>query len=409
MIRAGCCLVLLLILLPVNSVTTDMLPPVRLLDASELARAQASAQAGDPDIQPALAALRQRADQALTRGPYTVTAKTVAPPSGDVHDYISLSIYWWPDPAQASGQPYLQRDGVRNPEADDASRYDANSLGRMVSDVETLSLTYFLTGEERYGGYAARLLQTWFLTPKTRMRPNFQFAQIIPGRDAIRGIGIIESRRFTAIVDSVALLEGCACWSAGDQQALRQWFAEFAAWLRTSPHGQMESRTTNNHAVWYDVQVLDFALFTGDTSLATSLADSAKERIAAQIASDGSMPRELARTRSFHYTNFNLQAFAELATLSQQVDVDLWAYQSPDSNASIRSALDFVLPYVDGTSPWPYEEIAPVNAFQETAQLLRRAAQAYPDATSYDTVLSTISADRSPLDLLRLKLGYWPA
>ena len=223
-------------------------PDVLLLDGLSLAQAQADARAGDPDIQPALVALRQRADLALAKGPYTVTSKTAPPPSGDVHDYISLSIYWWPDPASPSGQPYFQRDGVRNPEADDASRYDANSLGHMVSDVETLSLAYYLTGEGRYGGYAANLVATWFLTPKTRMSPNFQFAQIIPGRGGVRGTGIIESRRFTSIVDSVGLLDGCGCWSAADQQALREWFADFAVWLRTSPHGQMESRTTNKQS-----------------------------------------------------------------------------------------------------------------------------------------------------------------
>ena len=161
--------------------------------------------------------------------------------------------------------------------------------------------------------------------------------------------------------------------------------------------------------MWYDAQLLDFVLFAGDTSFAAALAETAKAaRIAAQIGADGSMPRELARTRSLHYSYFNLQAFAELATLSGRIGVDLWSYQAPDSGASIRSALDYLMPYVNDQSTWPYEEIDFVNTFQETSQTLRRAGMAYPNG-GYDTALASLSANRSPLDQLRLRLGYWPA
>jgi len=382
-------------------------PNVLLLDRAALLQTQAAVRAGDPTLHPALQALRQQADRALAHHPVTVTTKTVPPPSADVHDYVSLSIYWWPDATTPSGLPYVQHDGRRNPEADDTSRYDATPVNQLVNDVDTLSLAYFLTAEERYAGQAATLLRTWFIAPETRMNPNFKFAQIIPGRDAIRGTGIIESRRLRRVVDSVGLLAGCACWSQEDDRALRQWYADFATWLRTSPHGQMESRTTNNHAVWYDVQVADFALFGDDTQSVVALTTAAQtDRIAAQIAPDGGMPRELERTRSFHYSNFNLQAFVELATLAQQVGVDLWSYQPPQSATGIRGALDFLLPYIRGENTWPYDEILDVNAFQENAQTLRRAAAAYPDGP-YQETLEQLSADQSPLALLRLNLGYW--
>ena len=34
------------------------------------------------------------------------------PPSGDKHDYLSYSRYWWPDPEKNDGLPYIRRDGV---------------------------------------------------------------------------------------------------------------------------------------------------------------------------------------------------------------------------------------------------------------------------------------------------------
>jgi len=413
---------------------------VLLLNASALVQVQAAARTGDPSLQPALASLRTRADAALARAPLTVTAKNLTPPSGDVHDYVSLSIYWWPDPTSPSGTPYIQRDGVRNPEADDTARYDANPLTRTVADIEQLSLAYYLAGDERYARHAAQLLRSWFLDPATRMNPNFRYAQLIPGRDAVRGIGIIESRRFTQVVDSVALLGGCPCWSLADQDSLRTWFREFETWLRTSPNGQMESRTTNNHAVWYDVQLADFALFAGDVEVARQVIRAApSSRIDTQIGFDGAMPRELERTRSLHYSNFNLQAFAELATLGQLVDVDLWSYATsptsptPPANdpplprlqsltstspaaddpslssagSSIRQAIDFLVPYLTTDRPWPYDEITDVDPYHEAAQTLARAAQAYPDGP-YAQLLARLADGHSADDDLRLTLGYWP-
>src|SRR5262249_49744970 len=154
---------------------------------------------------------------------------------------------------------------------------------------------------------------------------------------------------------------------------------------------------------WYDVQLIDFALFADDISAAQQVAEAARQaRIDSQIGPDGSMPRELERTRSLHYSDFNLQAFFELATLSDRVGVELWNYQSTEPAAGIRTALDFLVPHMPG-QPWPYDEITAVNQFQENAQTLRRAAIAYPDA-GYDTILSQLRADQSTLDNLRLDL-----
>ena len=99
-----------------SSVTAADTPPrVFLLNPAGLTSLRAAARNGDPTIQPALAALRDRGDVALSHQSASVTEKQVPPPSGDAHDYVSLSIYWWPDPASPSGLPYIQRDGVRQP------------------------------------------------------------------------------------------------------------------------------------------------------------------------------------------------------------------------------------------------------------------------------------------------------
>src|SRR5205085_11387996 len=112
---------------PASALAADPVEPpaVLLLSPAGLARARAAVLDGDPEVAVGLAQLRGEANRALGDGPFTVTSKVRPAPGNDPHDYTSLSIYWWPNPQAPDGLPYLQRDGERNPEADDGTRYDA--------------------------------------------------------------------------------------------------------------------------------------------------------------------------------------------------------------------------------------------------------------------------------------------
>jgi hypothetical protein len=60
------------------------------------------------------------ADEALAlKELYTVMEKKQIPPSGDMHDYMTIAIYFWPDPKKPNGLPYIRRDGEINPETKD--------------------------------------------------------------------------------------------------------------------------------------------------------------------------------------------------------------------------------------------------------------------------------------------------
>src|SRR4051812_7651132 len=51
---------------------------------------------------------------AMQQQPITVTAETCPRSAGGKHDFYSEGDYWWPDPKNPNG-PYIQRDGLTNP------------------------------------------------------------------------------------------------------------------------------------------------------------------------------------------------------------------------------------------------------------------------------------------------------
>lgn len=326
---------------------------------------------------PAFRKLTNDANRALNVVPPSVMEKPKAGASGDKHDYHSQAPYFWPDPTKPDGRPYLRKDGQRNPESGD-EHSDAPRLARVADTAETLTLAYYFTGRERYAAHAAKVLRVWFLDPATRMNPNFNQAQAIPGVNTGRGIGMIESRSLMAVCDAVGLLAGSTNWTKADDAAMRAWLGEFLRWAQTSANGRDERAAPNNHGSWYDAQIAHYALFVGDTNLARQVVASARtNRIAMQIKIDGSQPRELARADSFGYSRFNLQALFAVATLGEHAGVDLWQYQTP-GGASLRRALDFLLPYVEQPDrPWPYE--VGKKETRSLGSLLRQAAAVYQD------------------------------
>jgi hypothetical protein len=364
-----------------------------------LANVRARLASGDTALQPALKTLTDEAEEALRLPPPSVTQKTVAPPSGDMHDYFSIAPYFWPDPARSNGLPYVRHDGRVNPESRGPA-FDRGRLELMANTVETLALAYYFAGREAYAQQAAKFLRAWFLDPATRMNPNLNYAQGVRGITEGRGIGIIEGRNIARAADAAGLLLGSAPWPRADEAALRTWLSTYLDWLLTSKNGKQEAAARNNHGTVYDVQVMRLALMLGKTDLAKSIAEGAKQkRIAVQIKPDGRQPLELTRTASLGYSRGNLEALFLLAAVSQHVGVDLWHCETADGGG-LRKALDFLLPYVDPPPrKWPYEQITKFDP-ADFAPLLRQAALAY-DEPKYEAVLDKLpGVSRKRLQLL---------
>jgi len=233
------------------------------------------------------------ADKDLGEPPVTITASSSPRSTGGRHDFFSEGDYWWPDP-QNPGGPYIQRDGMSNPDNfNDHRRY----LMRLSVQVPALAAAWKLTGDRRYSDQALKHLRAWFIDPATRMNPNLQYAQAIHGRFTGRGTGIIDTIHLVEVVRSMSILEGSNSLLPSEMSGLRKWFADYLDWMTTSENGLEERDAKNNHGTCWVMQVSEFAAFTGKRELAEFCRKRFKEIIVQdQIAGDGSFPLELART-----------------------------------------------------------------------------------------------------------------
>jgi len=375
---------------------TDEAPRVFLLDGRELLANRNRIVAKDKDLGPALTALEKRADDHLERGIYSVVRKSVTPPSGDKHDYMSQAPYFWPDPKSKTSLPYIRRDGERNPEIEKIT--DHKNLDNMIEAVDTLSLAYYFSRNEKYAARAAALLRGFFLDPAMRMNPNLNFGQGIPGITTGRGIGLIETRYLVKVVDAISLLDGSKAWTAADKKGLQDWFGAFLTWMQESKNGRDEAAAKNNHGTYYDVQIVSFALFTGKTDVAKKVLEEAKQkRIALQVEPDGSQPLELERTKSWSYSVMNLDGLVMLAELGDRVGVDLWHFETKDGRG-IRKAIDYLYPFTIGEK-WKHEQLGewPPHILYP---VLRKAAGKYSDEKFKAMIAKVPAADKASVEYL---------
>lgn len=331
-----------------------------LITWSESNLSATKARLTDPLLAPAYNSLLAAADQAMDSSPFSVTHKTILPPSRDKHDYLSIAPYWWPDPSKPDGLPYINRDGEFNPASRDSST-DSIRFKEFTSAVESLSLAYYFSDEQKYAERAVKLLDVWFLNAETLMHPHLEYGQGIAGVTTGRGIGLIDTRNLTSILDSIIILDQVL--SEQQLQRLENWFEQFLQWLCTSKNGLEEKRQTNNHGTFYDSQVACIAIFLGKEELAKErIQDTLANRLPEQFEADGKQPKELQRTRSFHYSAFNLTAYARLAKYGQMLGIDVWNADPYNSGIPLlKTAITWLASFVPEPKSWWYPEMTGVH------------------------------------------------
>lgn len=301
--------------------------------------------------------LKLEADKLLDVQPVSVMLKEKAPASGNKHDYMSLARYFWPDPTKPDRLPYITRDGESNPELD---KYDRNRLGETAGRVTTLALAWYFSGDERYAQKATELIRVWFFNKDTRMNPHLEYAQVAMGHNNNKGrsFGVIDTYSFIEMLDAVQLLEQSKAFTSKDSKQLKAWFGKLLDWLLTSQQGKDEAAATNNHSIAFDAQAISFALYVGNLNVARDIINALPEkRLFKQIEPDGTMPRELRRTRAFHYSQYNLTHIIDIMTMAQKLGIYLDNATSADGR-NFYKAMDYMAGYTGKPlAEWPYQEI----------------------------------------------------
>jgi hypothetical protein len=292
----------------------------------------------------------EAADAFLRERPVTVTASHSPRSAGGLHDFFSEGDYWWPDPANPDG-PYVQRDGLTNPANFVEHR---RAMVRLSIQVGTLTSAWRLTRDDRYAAHAMAHLRAWFVDADTRMSPHLLYAQAIHGRATGRGIGIIDTVHLIEVARSAELLAGASSAKPSDITAVKQWFAEYLVWLTTHDYGRAERDAKNNHGTCWVMQVAAFARLTGNVAVLDDCRRRYKEvLLPGQMAADGSFPLEIARTKPYGYSVFNLDAFATICQLLSVPGDDLWRFELPDGRG-IRRGLAYLFPFLGDKASWPH-------------------------------------------------------
>lgn len=369
-------------------------PDVRVLNADRLVATRARVTSGDPALQASLATLIELAEASIDEPMRSVADKKDLPPSGDKHDYVSLSPYWWPNPDTPDGLPYIRKDGEFNPERD---QYDVSKLDTFSKAVTRLGIAYYYTGDERYAEAAVKRLDHFLIDSETRMRPRMQYGQFIPGVNNGRKYGIIETLRLRWVPDAVEMMAGSEALTPEVLAGVRGWFGDYATWMNTSEFGVAERDGDNNHATWAKAQIASYSAFAGDPDTTRQMVEMARDCLTDQFEPDGTQPEELARTRGLDYSDFNLRGHSDLATLGERSGLDLW-YHVTEDGTSLRAGYDFVLPFITEEKEFPYQQIKK-RKHDRYAEMLRRAAIAYNEP-AFEAAIDTLEfSDETQMQL----------
>lgn len=271
----------------------------------------------------------------MTQGPYSVANKTtMMDGEKDIRYYYSARPYHWQlsdlpkdmsdkvkkkkwdslgmtqsDIDKWEEQHRIHRDGIRAPgtviAGDRNSRFDRTEAWYLVDNVTTLALAWFFTDDMKFANRAATLVNTWFLDEKTGMHPNLKYAQ-----DGDR-TGLIDWKDMYYVLDGISLIEQAGALSSTQVKRMMDWCGNLAEWYMTSPQGQEEGISTNNHALYFDLSVVSLSVY----AMRDDLLDAAVNRLLYRLqtpyplghfSSNGSQPHEYRRPTAMHYVTFNL-------------------------------------------------------------------------------------------------------
>jgi len=294
----------------------------------------------------------RRANSLLSEKPVTVTASHCSRSAGGIHDFYSEGDYWWPDPSNPEGA-YIQKDGQSNPDNFSDHRL---AMVRLSEITATLTSAWLLTGKDTFAAKALEHVEAWFADTATLMNPDMLYAQAIKGRFTGRSIGLIDAYHLVEVAQSIKVLSEKGAIPAEKANKIKAWFSRFLNWMTTHEYGIKEMNAENNHGTCWVVTAAAFASLTGNQEVLDLCISRFKNiLLPSQMATDGSFPLEIKRTKPYGYSLFNMDAFANAAAILSTPEDNLWEFKTSDGK-SLKKGMEFIFPYIEDKSTWPYNK-----------------------------------------------------
>jgi hypothetical protein len=139
-----------------------------------------------------------------------------------------------------------------------------------------------------------------------------------------------------------------------------------------------------------------------DEPASAELAALGAEVVRSQVAADGSQPAELARSRGYYYSGYNLRGMLRVAELSWCAGVDLFG-----SSDAPRRALDALLPALVDPGRWPTRSVEPSDD-RRHGDLLVHAVSTWPGHERISAALTSSRVRPRPDDLVWVEFGVDP-
>jgi len=329
----------------------------------------------------------RRAAVELAMEPVTITKHRSKLSPGGPNDYYSTSDFWWPDPNSSTGLPYVKRNQVNPKNFADHRK----CLLQLRDHVTALAAAYKITGNDHYAEVAVKWLRTFFLDPNTRMNPNLQYAQAVPGVSQGRSSGISDSLPLIEVPKAIEALEPSPALTPQVSDGLKKWFTDYLQWMNTSTNGDDAAETSDDVGVGFWLQASVFADYVGDQDQLTSCRNRFKYFfLPNQMAPDGSFPHQMTRSMSYAFSLCLLDNLTAMCQVLSTTNDDLWHFTALDKG-TIRNAVDFLYPYIEDESTWPKNPDAQGSWPIRQSSLLF-AGLAYNDP-KYITLWKTLNSD----------------
>jgi hypothetical protein len=367
---------------------------------STLALAQKKKKEKEFDFDQCAAIDRRRilaaADRYIKEKPVTVTAAHSPRSAGGLHDYFSEGDYWWPDPKNPKG-PYIQRDGMSNPDNFDDHR---KAMRRLSLIVPALTAAWKVTGQPKYAEAAIVHLNAWFVDEDTLMNPSLLYSQAIQGRFTGRGTGVIDTIHLVEVARAAETLARSLTF-ATRLKDVRGWFTDYVQWMNTHEYGIAERDAANNHGTCFTMQTAQFAKFAGNEHLLQECRDRFKNVfVPKQIAANGSFPEELRRTKPYGYSLFNLEAMSACCQILSTERDNLWTFALQDGRG-MRLAMSYMAPFIRDKKTWPL----PPDVMYDKEWPMRQTALLFGGMalheSSYIDLWKTLPADSDVDEVIR--------